>query len=92
MTGFRGGADDIVHRFSTLLVDAGLDQDKISNIATTVRQEYAGSFVYVKKTDPQRDLKVLSAFRRLGDVKKVSKELAVSKSTVYMIISRGSKK
>lgn len=88
MTGFRDGDNDIVYRFSTLLLDAGVDQDKISKVAKTVRNEYAGSLTYVKKTDPMRDKHVIELFRMLGSVKSVANETKIAKTTVYDIIRR----
>lgn len=90
MTGFRGG-DDIVLRFSELLINAGLDQQKISNVADTVRHEYAGSRVYVRKYDPLLDEKVLESLRRCGNVRKVAQEMRLNKTTVYKIIRRRDK-
>lgn len=92
MTEFRGGADDIVLRFSELAINAGLDQQKISNVATEIRREYAGSVVYVKKYDPMLDSKVLDMLSRNGNARQVAKEMNLHRSTVYKIISRGRKK
>jgi len=92
VTGFRNGDNDIVYRFSTLLLDAGVDQDKISKAAKTVRNEYAGSLTYVKKTDPMRDKHVFELFRMLGSVKSVANETGIAKTTVYNIIRRAREK
>ena len=92
MTGFRNGDNDIVYRFSTLLLDVGVDQDIIPNVAKTVRNEYAGSLTYVKKTDPMRDKHVFELFRMLGSVKSVANETGIAKTTVYNIIRRAREK
>jgi len=91
VTGFRGGGEDIVLRFSELLIDAGFDQQKISNVADTVRHEYDGSRVYVKKYDPLLDKRVLESLKRCGNVSKVAQEMSLHKTTVYKIIRRRGK-
>lgn len=88
MTEFRGGDNDIVYRFSELLINAGLDQDKISTVAKTVRHEYAGSLTYVKKTDPSRNQQVVALFQRLGSVERVASVTKISRTTVYDILRK----
>lgn len=79
---------DVIDRVTELIVENGLDQDRASEIATTIRFEYGGELVYFpKKSETVRET-ILKELAKGASENDIVRRFRVSKRTVYRLMRK----
>lgn len=76
---------DILSRMAQVLSENGLNDEKIVYIDRKLRQEYAGSYVYITRKEPGIDNRIMERIKKSNDFISIAKEFRVSTSTVYRL-------
>ena len=76
---------DILSRMAQVLSEKGLNDDELVYIDRKLRQEYAGSYVYITRKEHGIDNRIMERIKKSNDFISIAKEFRVSTSTVYRL-------